>query len=190
MKFILGKKTTFFYILSAIILSILLLVFYINSQKTNASNERMMHAQKVIGKSNDVLLDAINVETGFRGFLLSKDESFLEPFNVGQAQIYNDIDTLISLTKNTPSHQIQTAALKKVSEERLAYTQKHIEGQRQNVLNDIEKTAIIEKGKVLTDKIRSSIASIKKEELKFLKLRKAENENSNQFSGLLFLLLI
>jgi PAS domain S-box-containing protein len=190
MKFILGKKTTFFYILSAIILSIVLLVFYINSQKTNASNERMMHAQKVIGKSNDVLLDAINVETGFRGFLLSKDESFLEPFNVGQAQIYNDIDTLISLTKNTPSHQIQTAALKKVSEERLAYTQKHIEGQRQNVLNDIEKTAIIEKGKVLTDKIRSSIASIKKEELKFLKLRKAENENSNQFSGLLFLLLI
>ena len=190
MNFILGKKTTFFYILSVIILTTVLFVFYVNSQKATASSERMMHAQKVIGKSRDVLLDAINLETGFRGFLLSRDESFLEPFNVGQANIYNDIDTLISLTKDTPNHEIQVAILKKVSQERIAYTKKHIEEQRQNALSDLQKTTIIEEGKALTDKIRSAIESINKEELKLLKLRKAENENSNQLSGLLFLLLL
>ena len=190
MKFILGKKTTLFYILSVIILTTVLFVFYTNSQKANASSERMMHAQKVIGKSHDVLLDAINVETGFRGFLLSRDESFLEPFTIGQANIKSDIDSLISLTKDTPNHLEEMAALKKVAEERLIYTQKHIEQQRQKLLSNSEKTVIIEKGKVLTDKIRSSIASINKEELKLLKLTKAENENSNQLSGLLFLLLL
>lgn len=190
MKFILGKKTTLFYFLSVVILTAVLFVFYVNSQKAITSNERMMHAQKVIGKSHDVLLDAINVETGFRGFLLSRDERFLEPFNVGQANIYNDIDTLISLTKDSPKNQIQVAALKKASEERIAYTIKYIEEQRRNVLSDFEKTVIIEDGKVLTDKIRNSIASINKEELKLLKLTKAENENSNQLSGLLFLLLL
>jgi PAS domain S-box-containing protein len=190
MKFILGKRTTLFYILSVIILATVLFVFYTNSQKATASSERMMHAQKVIGKGRDVLLDAINLETGFRGFLLSRDESFLEPFNMGQANIYNDIDTLISLTKDTPNHQIQVAILKNTSKQRLAYTLKHIEEQRNNVLSDSAKTAIIEQGKVLTDRIRSSIASINKEELKLLKLRKAENDNSNQLSGLLFLLLL
>ncbi|MBA4317442.1 MAG: histidine kinase, partial [Flavobacterium sp.] len=49
---------------------------------------------------------------------------------------------------------------------------------------------MIEEGKALTDQIRSSIAAINKEELKLLKLRKAENENSNQLSGLLFVLLL
>ncbi|MBC7845155.1 MAG: PAS domain S-box protein [Flavobacterium sp.] len=190
MKFILGKKTTLFYILSVIILTTVLFVLYTNSQKATASSERMMHAQKVIGKSNDVLLDAVNVETGFRGFLLSRDESFLEPFNTGQININNDIDTLISLTKDTPDHLMKVAALKKVSEERLAFTKKNIEAQRHNQLSDFEKILIIEEGKVLTDKIRSSIASINKGELKLLKLTKAENENSNQLSGFLFLLLL
>lgn len=190
MKFILGKKTTLFYILSVIVLSTVLFVFYVSSQKATASSERMLHAQKVIGKSHDVLLDAINIETGFRGFLLSKDESFLAPFNVGKANIYYDIDTLISLTKGTPGHLMEVAALKKVSKERLAFTKKYIEVQRNTVLSDFEKTVIIEEGKVLTDKIRSSIASINKEELKLLKLTKAENENSNQLSGFLFLLLL
>ena len=190
MKFILGKKTTLFYILSVIVLSTVLFVFYVNSQKATASSERMLHAQKVIGKSHDVLLDAKNIESGFRGFLLSKDESFLEPFNVGKANIYHDIDTLISLTKDTPGHLMKLAELKKVSDERLAFTKKYIEVQRNAVLSDFEKTVIIEEGKVLTDKIRSSIASINKEELKLLKLTKAENENSNQLSGFLFLLLL
>ena len=190
MKFILGKKTTSFYILSVIILTTVLFVFYTNSQKVTDSGERMMHSQKVIGKSNDVLLDAVNVETGFRGFLLSRDESFLEPFKTGQINIKNNIDTLISLTKDTPDHLINVAALKKVSEERLAFTKKNIEAQRHNQLSDFEKILIIEEGKVLTDKIRSSIASINKEELKLLKIRKVENESSNQLSGFLFLLLL
>ena len=190
MKFILGKKTTLFYIFSVIILATVLFVFYVNSQKASASSERMMYAQRIIGKSHDVLLDAVNVETGFRGFLLSKDESFLEPFNLGEAKIYNDIDTLISLTKDSPDYQIQVAVLKKVSEEKIAYTKKHIEEHRQNVLTDFQKKAIIDEGKAITDKIRTSIAAINKEELKLLKLRKAENENSNQLSGFLFLLLL
>ena len=190
MKFILGKKTTFFYIVSVLILTTVLFVFYANSQKAIASNERMMHAQRVIGKSHDVLLDALNVETGFRGFLLTRDESFLEPFNAGQAKIYSDLDTLTSLTKDSPSHQTQIDALRRVSGERVAFTQKYIDEQRQNELDDSDKFVIIEKGKVLTDQIKSSIASINKEELKLLKLKKAENENSNQLSGFLFLLLL
>jgi len=190
MKFILGKKTTFFYILSVFILTTVLFVFYVNSQKESASSARMMHAQKIIGKSQDVLLDALNVETGFRGFLLSRDESFLEPFNAGQANIYKNIDTLISLTKDNPNYQNEVAILKKVSEERITYTQKHIEEHKQNTLSDRQKIAIIEEGKSLTNKIRYSIATINKEELKLLKLRKAENENSNELSGSLFLLLL
>ena len=190
MNFILGKKTTLFYILSVFILTTVLFVFYISSQKAIASNQRMLHAQKIIDKSHDILLDAINVETGFRGFLLSSDELFLEPFNVGQANIYKNIDTLVSLTKDTPNHQVQIAELKKVSDEKIAFTKTHIEEQRRNALGDVEKKVIVGEGKVLTDKIKTSIASINKQEQKLLKLTKAENENSNQLSGLLFLLLL
>ena len=190
MKFILGKKTTLFYILSVFILTTVLFVFYVNGQKESASSARMMHAQKIIGKSQDILLDALNVETGFRGFLLSKDESFLEPFHASQATFYNNIDTLIMLTKDNPNYQNEVATLKKASQERIAFTQKHIEDQKQNVLSDRQKIAIIKEGRFLTTKIRNSIAAIDKEELKLLKLRKAENENSNQLSGSLFLLLL
>ncbi|HSN49154.1 MAG TPA: CHASE3 domain-containing protein, partial [Flavobacterium sp.] len=117
MKFILGKKTTLFYITSVFILATVLFVFYINSQKATASSERIMHAHRIIGKSQDIMLDALNVESGFRGFLLSRDESFLEPFKLGQANITKNIDTLISLTKDTPSYQNHIALLKNASQE-------------------------------------------------------------------------
>ncbi|PWA07305.1 PAS domain S-box protein [Flavobacterium psychrotolerans] len=190
MKFLLGKKNTIIYILIATILITVLVVFYMNSQKAMASSDKVVYSQEAIIKTNDVLLAALNIETGFRGFLLSGDESFLEPFNSGKTKIYTALKALTTLIGDNPNQQKRLSSLQKAVNERLVFTEKNIQANRQNSLNDSEKTAIIEQGKILTDKIRIIIASINEEEISLLKIRKIENENNNQFSGLLFLLLL
>ena len=77
MKLLFEKKTTLFYILSAILLTTVLLIFYENNQKVISSNTILLHSQNVINKTDEVLIDALNIETGFRGYLLSKNEIFL-----------------------------------------------------------------------------------------------------------------
>jgi PAS domain S-box-containing protein len=190
MKFIIEKKTTLFYILSAILLITVLLIFYENNQKVIASNRVLMHTQDVINKSDEVLIDALNIESGFRGYLLSDDDTFLQPFYNAEIKINTDLNKLKSLTKENNSQQNRIDILKKSVNDRLIFTRKNIEAQKQNLLNDSKRNTILEKGKILTDKVKNSIGAIKQEENRLEVMRKIENDKNVQFSKILFLLLL
>lgn len=44
------------------------------------------HSQKIVQSFNQLLIVMINLETGIRGYLLSGDEAYLEPFNQNEAK--------------------------------------------------------------------------------------------------------
>ena len=113
MKLLFEKKTTLFYILSAILLTTVLLIFYENNQKVISSNSILLHSQNVINKTDEVLIDALNIETGFRGYLLSKNQIFLASFYDAETKIHTDLNLLKSLTKDNKSQQIRIDELKK-----------------------------------------------------------------------------
>jgi PAS domain S-box-containing protein len=188
MKFLLEKKTSLFYILSIITLTTILLIYYLNSQKSLALAASMLLTQKVIGKNNEVLIDAINIETRFRGFLLSHNEKLLEPYFIAKSKVFSDLDALRIMTKNIPNQQ--SNILKQNLSNRITFNDIQIASIKTDASNEAEKILIIEKGKILTDKIRIIIAQINNEEFKLLAGRKIENEKNNQFSQLLFIFLI
>jgi len=57
------------------------------------------HTYNVIGKANEILASAVDMETGARGFLLAGKEEFLEPYNAGG----RNFDRLVSELKTTVS---------------------------------------------------------------------------------------
>jgi len=150
----------------------------------------MVHAQEVISKSNEVLLGVLNIETGFRGYLLSGNKAFLESYDESKSKIGDDFDGLMALAKYNSNQQNRIALLKKKVLDRLVFTEKYVAAKKPVLLNDAEKIAIIEEGKILTDKIRAANDSINSEEFRSLRVRKIENEKNYQFSGLLFFLLL
>lgn len=190
MKFIFEKNTTLFYILSAILLSTVLSMLYLNIQKEISSKKKLLHNQEVISKSNEVLLDVLNIETGFRGYLLSGNSVFLEPYNRSKNKVNANLDTLDILTKDNPNQQNNIILLKKKVADRLDFTEKYLAAKTLQSLSDSEKIGIIEEGKIITDNIREAKSSVSKEESTLLKNQKIENETNSQFSGMLFLLLL
>ncbi|HRA74322.1 MAG TPA: CHASE3 domain-containing protein, partial [Flavobacterium sp.] len=136
MKLLFEKKTTLFYILSAILLTTVLLIFYENNQKVIGSNMILMHSQDVINKSDEVQIEALNIETGFRGYLLSKNETFLKSFYDAETKIYTDLSLLESLTKDSESQQNRIDELKKLVNNRIVFTKKNIAARQQNLWND------------------------------------------------------
>lgn len=190
MKFIFEKKAFLFYVLSAVLLSTVLAIFYLNNQKDIASTKKLIHTQEVISKSNEVLLDVLTVETEFRGYLLSGNTGFLETYNGFKSKTYTNLESLTVLTKYSENQEIRIGVLKKEVVNRLVLIEKYIANKNPSLLSNNQKKAIIHEGKILTDKIRNAIRAINKEEFGLLKVRKIENENNNQFSGLLFLLLL
>lgn len=190
MKFIFEKNTTLFYILSAILLTTVLSILYLNNQKEIASSKKLLHNQEVISKSNEVLLDVLNIETGFRGYLLSGKNVFLEPYNRSKNQVNANLDTLDILTKDNPNQQNNISLLKKKVADRLDFTEKYLAAKSPHELSNSEKIGIIEEGKRITDKIRETKSSVTNEEFKLLKNRKIENEKDYHFSELIFFLLL
>jgi CHASE3 domain sensor protein len=156
MEFILEKKTKLFYIVSTILLITVLLVFYANSQKEIASSKKLLHTQEVISKSNEVLLDVLNIETGFRGYLLSGNKVFLEPYDLSKTKVKANLDTLDVLTKDNPNQQNNIILLRKKVADRLFFTEKYLAEKNPDLLSNAEKTGIIEEGKIITDKIRDA----------------------------------
>ncbi|MFA9192701.1 ATP-binding protein [Flavobacterium sp. FZUC8N2.13] len=190
MKFIFEKRAFLFYVLSGVLLSTVLAIFYLNSQNDIASTKKLIHTQEIISKSNEVLLDVLTVENGFRGYLLSGDNTYLSSYNEFKSKTNSNLADLTALTKKSKNQEIRIALLKKTVVERLLLIEKNIVKKNPFLLNNTQKAAIINEGKNLTDKIRNVITAINKEEFELLKVRKVENENNNQFSGLLFILLL
>ena len=113
MKFSSDKKNLFFFSIAGIALVSVLVIFYFKIQKVKSTNDWVEHTQEVLRKSDNVLLDVLNIETGSRGFMLTGNEVFLTPFYEAVIKIGNDITDLTILTKDNPSQQSRIDSLKK-----------------------------------------------------------------------------
>jgi PAS domain S-box-containing protein len=190
MKYISEKKVTLFYYVSASVLLAVLAIFYINSQKVKSTNALVEHTQVVLARTADLLLDVLNIETGVRGYLLTGEEKFLEPYNSSLTTIGSNLTTLVAFTKNDTSQKVHIDSLKILVEARLLLAKNVIETRKNNELKNIAVMPILEEGKTRTDKIRHMILLINEDEYSLQKLRKIENETSNRNTPVIFLLLL
>ena len=55
----------------------------------NEAAHRVEHTHRVIARAERILTHATDMETGMRGFLLSGDNAFLEPYNTGREHFFN-----------------------------------------------------------------------------------------------------
>ncbi len=184
------KILIFFISFATIALLSVFIVSYYNTKKVKETGDVVERTQEVISKSDNILLDALNLETGARGYILTGDETYLQPFNKASSQIITDIDTLALVTRGSRNQQMRISALRVIVDQRLVYSKKIIDERRQNVdLTEVEKAISNGRGKIITDEIREILAGINLEEFSLLRQGKIDNGNSSKYSQLLFLLL-
>lgn len=190
MKFYFDKKIIFFFFLSAIIILSVLIIFYFNAQKVKLTSNLVEHTEEVLSKSDNILLDLLNIEGGSRSFILTGNIEFLEPFNIAMAKIDSDFVNMAILVKDNYAQQLRLDSLKTIVNEKIIFTKTTIKVRTINGLYDTEQIIKEERGKYLTNKIRNLIANINSEEFRLLKERKNVNRNSNNNFQLMFILLL
>ncbi len=190
MKFISDRKIIIFNILAAGLLIIIISLFYYNTTERRSIRDSVEHTQEVLRKSDEVLMNILDIETGTRGFILTDNVKFLEPYNNGIAAINNNLVSLIVLNKDNPIQTVRINTLRNISKERLALANKLITNKRQHLSKTNEDVTILLKSKMLTDTIRGIIGKIKSEELNTLKEGKLEINKSTKNSNLLLSLLV
>ena len=126
----------------------------------------------------------VNIETGQRGFLLTGEDTYLEPYNKGTADVTEKLDKVIQLTSDNPTqtnrfnelwdayNEWMDVSVKKTIELRRSLNRQEID--QSEFLNRLNSLS----GKPMMDKMRDMIAEIEQEELNLLEERKKESQSA------------
>jgi signal transduction histidine kinase len=103
------KKRVFF-IIAAFVLSLVITIslsylLYLNYVRSNAQNRRIEHAYKVILQTSELENYIKEAETGQRGYLLTNDSAFLQPYLGIRSDIKPGYDSLRRLTADNNRQQ-------------------------------------------------------------------------------------
>ncbi|MDR9753397.1 response regulator [Pseudomonas sp. SZMC_28357] len=130
------------------------------------------HTDRVINNANEAVKLSVDLETGMRGYLLSGDEHFLDPYETAKPRIAVAIKTLKELTGDNPAQTDRLNRLEALQQEWTQYAQSMIDLQRTS--GDFRGAVKAGRGKRLTDEIRKQYEDVIETEQT---LRTARNED-------------
>ncbi|VVP85374.1 Sensor histidine kinase RcsC [Pseudomonas fluorescens] len=146
------------------------------------------HTDRVIGNANEAVKLTIDMETGMRGFLLTGDERFLDPYEIAKPRVFSGLQGLRELVEDNPQQVDRIDRLTALQREWNNFGSDMIALRRAG--GDAEAPIRNGRGKRLTDEIRQEFDGFVATEQQ---LRMARNEKVRSNTILLissFVLLV
>lgn len=137
----------------------------------DALRKHSIEIQAILADTAARLVDA---ETGQRGFLLSGDETYLEPYREAIKNLDRVTDELKKLTSGNPDQQKRIETLEPLIESKLGELQRTIDLRRKEGLAAANEVVLSGQGKQLMDRIRSVLAEMANEENNLEEVRSQE----------------
>ena len=195
------KKRLFFiitsFVLSLFIIVLLSYLMYENYQSANGQNRRIEHAYKISLVTSELENFIKEAETGQRGFLLTGEERYLEPYSAAVKDVERYIQDLRELTVDNRNQQSRIATLQSLKAGKLGELAETIALRRQHGERAAMDVVLTDKGKDVLDEIRRVIGEMDAEESELLRQRDQNAKATAHFAtasllfgGLLILVLV
>lgn len=164
-------------------ISLLLLVLssvasYVSIEGLLRNQERVNHTNEIINKLDSVMSVLKDAETGQRGFLLTNNEDFLQPYNgaLGKAAVL--LNKVKQATNDNAEQKVDCIMLESVVNNRLSMLKMLIDKRRRS---ELIPDSMLVAGKGYMDQARTLIKRMQDREKQLLAAR---TENLNKFINL------
>src|ERR1700758_1952459 len=84
------------------LLVLLAVVLGIEILSLSSASNWVDHAEEVIADSRELMRNMTEMETAIRGYYLTGDRSYLEPYLASKERAFRELDLLSKLTANEP----------------------------------------------------------------------------------------
>lgn len=170
----------------------LILIFLIISASSLLSFSQLKDADKwnththnVLDNSAALIASIIDQETGVRGFLVSGDKNFLEPYFAGRETFDAKLNKLLSLTSDNAAQQ---ARLRRIEENSTAWLTEVVNselklGANPKTLDEARAIEASGAGKNMMDAIRGAHAEFETAERGLLVVRSASKNSTMSFAN-------
>lgn len=137
--------------------------------------QQIVHTQKVLRTSDQLLNVLINAETGIRGYGLTEDQKFLTSYREALPDIEPTVQELFQQVQGNPEQRQQVTGLKLLIQQELdilAKTLKQIENDFRFAPQAPRLGVLVEQGKARMDAVRQSLQDFKETEQELLVRRR------------------
>jgi two-component system sensor histidine kinase/response regulator len=126
-------------------------------QQDQQAAQRVAQSNAVRMALQNVTVDMVNAETGVRGFLLTRQTSFLQPFLDAQASVNQDINRLITLVKDNPDEKDRAQQVKSLAADRLTHLQALLAATDVPVTSEL---GLLTQSKLSMDAVRAELSEM------------------------------
>lgn len=141
-------------------------------------NQWVAHSYEVMAKIATLLVDAVDMETGARGYALTGRPEFVEPYTRATAALDQRIVELNRLVADSPRQLGKVARLLPLIEEKRSNARHVIALTQEHGASSATVMATVQTGKQKMDAVRRAIAELQDEEQRLLRSREAAGSNS------------
>ena len=188
MKWNVGMKIGTGFGLALAILVAIGAVSYRSTAKLTETADMVAHTHKVLEGLVQLVQALVDAETGNRGYIITGEEPYLEPYQAGLAVVDKNVEELRSLTKDNPNQQRRLDLLKPLIKERLTRLKTGIELRKGKGFEAAREWLATGTGKKEMDEIRKVIREMESEENALLKTRSDEAQASARNTTLTIIL--
>ncbi len=190
MKLTLNQKILAGFITSSLILFLVALISFKNSEKYAATNKMVNHTHEVLYELEQILVASVDAETGERGYIITGNDTYLEPFVRAKSDILDHLKKVKDLTTDNALQQKNVSALERQVNILSTHLQDCIEIRKTNGFEKTKLLVVAGTGKLTLDEIRKEIEGAKAMEYNLLEKRQsASTEDASNFN-LIFIILL
>jgi len=147
---------------------------YTNLNKLVKGAELEKHTFEVLENIKHVTATIIDAETGQRGYILTGEKRYLEPYSMAIEMIDEEIEHVQTLTSDNPNQQKRIEELKPHVEEKLAELKETIDLRDEVGFTAAVEVVLTDRGKKSADAIREILQEMEEEEIVLLEARSIE----------------
>ena len=122
-----GKKIAAGFALSFLLMATIGVVAYRSIHIISKTSQMVTHTHRVIERLDDVFNVLQDAEIGMRGYIITGDESFLEPYQRADTKVVSVFNDLRALVADNPAQQKRLAQAEPIIAAKLSLTKRYIE---------------------------------------------------------------
>ncbi|RTL50585.1 MAG: HAMP domain-containing protein [Rhodocyclaceae bacterium] len=169
------------------VLAILLVVgaaSYLSTVKLTETAQWVSHTREVQGRLKDVLSALQDAETGQRGYIITGEDRYLEPYRSATGRIDGILRSLKELTADNPSQQRRLESIGPLMAEKLGELRETIALRQSKGFDAARQVVVTDKGKKAMDDIRNLVKDMEEQELELLKQREDDARTRTELAVL------
>jgi CHASE3 domain sensor protein/class 3 adenylate cyclase len=178
MKLSIQRKIILGFGLTSSLIILVSSIGYYSAFRLRDTNQKELHAKKVLTKLEKVLAEITDAETGQRGYLLTGKPRYLDPYKKAVDQVEDDIKQLQMLTAKNPDHQKNLERAIPLINQKFAELQQTIHLRNEQGLDAALEIVNTNQGKLLMDQIREIFHQMKAEEERLFQVRSQSTQST------------